>query len=174
MRRTGNRQGARLTPRGRQAASAPEPRGEAAGPSGGRKGGLRPGICRQAVRPTGTAWRRDAAGAADRDRAGLGGTPGGSRADVRGDGGPGPAGNRTAGVGDCDGDSGASNRSGVIQGRRRRGGPNGTGPCGPVAGVGGGDTSGRTAWPQSPAASGPPIEGTAAGSLAGPRLAAGA
>jgi len=172
MRRTGNRQGARLTPRGRQAAPAPEPRGEAAGPSGGRKGGLRSGICRQAVRPTGTARRRDAVGAADRDRAGLGGTPGGSRTDVRGDGGSGPTGeqNRRRGR-PC------RRFRGQLPHRRHTGaaptwgGPNGTGPCGPVAGADGGGTSGRTAWLESPAVSRPPIEGTAAGSLAGPRLA---
>jgi len=122
MRRTGNRQGARLTPRGRQAAPAPEPRGEAAGPSGGRKGGLRSGICRQAVRPTGTAWRRDAAGAADRTAPDWAGPPVGPGPTYEGTAARDPPGNRIAGVGDHAGDSGASCRIGVRQGRRRRGG----------------------------------------------------
>lgn len=141
MRRTGNRQGARLTPEGTAG-------GTRAGASWG--GGGIPGLENDsspgpADRPQGQRGRRGA---------GMlrGQRPGPRRAEWH-PAGPGPAHEGAAArdrpetiqadAGDRDGGFGASGRSGVIQGRRRSGGPNETGPCGLVAGAGGVAPAGR-------------------------------
>jgi hypothetical protein len=165
MRRTGNGHGAGLTPEG---TAVRHPRRNLMGrrqDPGLEQGGVQSGVLPAGRKADGDGvvpgcCRGRRTGTSPPDGAG----PGGSRADARGDGGPGPAGKRNqAGAGNREGGSRASGRSGAIQGRCRAGaGPSATVPCGLAAGASGGGTSGRTAWPGSPAANRAADQGKAA------------